>query len=587
MEILTIESIDRSIGKVEALKKAKAHFRARVRAHQNRHGHQPDNAKRHEYWQELVEPLPDEVENDFEMLSLYEHILNHGTGKFQLDAIKDMIIRGESCYVDEKGESDYMDALISELRRVRQWLAAKPVQTSTDANPVDTTAKAGQEKTMLRPTVKDISGIIKKLKALKKKQVAFVNAKYKVSDSDIDKLADRLDAARTSLLWQYAGSVEELIKKAAGFDVTLMEPPLIDEIISDRPTKTLVRAISALPMDELQKLLDKFLPELFQNTKTTADNKRHIHQIKNSISRELERKKKCKSDPAKLIEALRKYEPIRRKPKGYWPKAIQDLIDQIDMLLGPYLDYFKENGTSGKWGQVYIELFLKAGITPNLDDMIHELIKIRYRVKIEAEQSAPQKPAATGQETKTDEEPYSNYNSSPAITRHERCIEHSKNGVESEGSVLTMPVRSSKHNWEAIKSEYDISKRDFGKKINFVSDPFKRKIIFRDVEHAFVLASQGFSKSAVILAGGVIEELLRMYLKHKKIKPKDKRFGEYIKACEDNKLLKHGVSRLTDSIRDFRNLVHIEKEKEKRYTISKATAKGAVASIFTIANDFE
>ena len=193
----------------------------------------------------------------------------------------------------------------------------------------------------------------------------------------------------------------------------------------------------------------------------------------------------------------------------------------------------------------------------------------------------------TGQETKTGEEPYSNYSSSPAIMRHEHCIKQSKNGVEAEGSVLTMPVRSSKDNWDAIRNEYDISKRDFGKKINFVSDPFKRKIIFRDVEHAFVLASQGFSKSAVILAGGVIEELLRMYLKHKKIKPKDKRFGEYIKACEDNKLLKHGVSRLTDSIRDFRNLVHIEKEKEKRYTISKATAKGAVASIFTIANDFQ
>jgi hypothetical protein len=33
----------------------------------------------------------------------------------------------------------------------------------------------------------------------------------------------------------------------------------------------------------------------------------------------------------------------------------------------------------------------------------------------------------------------------------------------------------------------------FGKKINFVEDTFKRKIIFRDVEHAYVLASLGFS----------------------------------------------------------------------------------------------
>jgi hypothetical protein len=158
---------------------------------------------------------------------------------------------------------------------------------------------------------------------------------------------------------------------------------------------------------------------------------------------------------------------------------------------------------------------------------------------------------------------------------------------KAEGIMRTMPEKSSKENWEAIKSEYGVSKRDFAKKINFVSDSFKRKIIFRDVEHAFVLASQGFSKSALILAGGVIEELLRLYLKHKKIKPKGNRFIDYIEACEDNKLLKRGVSRLTDSIRDFRNLVHLDNEKKKRHTVSKPTAKGAVASIFTIANDFQ
>jgi len=166
-------------------------------------------------------------------------------------------------------------------------------------------------------------------------------------------------------------------------------------------------------------------------------------------------------------------------------------------------------------------------------------------------------------------------------------IKQSKNREKTEGSVPTMPVRSSKNNWEAIESEYDISKRDFGKKINFVSDSFKKKIIFRDVEHAFVLASQGFSKPALILAGGVIEELLRLYLEHKNIRPECEKFFAYIKACKDNGLLKHGVSRLTDSVRDFRNLVHLSNEETSRYTISKPTAKGAVASIFTIANDFQ
>ena len=147
-------------------------------------------------------------------------------------------------------------------------------------------------------------------------------------------------------------------------------------------------------------------------------------------------------------------------------------------------------------------------------------------------------------------------------------------------------LSASKVNWEAIKNEYDITKRSFGKKINFVSDNYKREIIFRDVEHSFVLASLGFSKPAVILAGGVIEELLRLYLKHNHISPSSNSFDDYIKTCEHNGLLKSGISRLSDSVRHFRNLVHLSAEKTKTHTISKATAKGAVSSIFTIVNDF-
>jgi len=155
--------------------------------------------------------------------------------------------------------------------------------------------------------------------------------------------------------------------------------------------------------------------------------------------------------------------------------------------------------------------------------------------------------------------------------------------VEQETSLS---ATSSKANWEAIKDEYDETKRSFGKKINFVSDSHKRKIIFRDVEHSFVLASTGFSKPAVILAGSVIEELLRLYLKHKSIPPIKDDFDGYIKTCEQERLLKDSVSRLSHSVRQFRNLVHLSAEKTKKHTISKPTAKGAVSSIFTIANDF-
>ena len=140
--------------------------------------------------------------------------------------------------------------------------------------------------------------------------------------------------------------------------------------------------------------------------------------------------------------------------------------------------------------------------------------------------------------------------------------------------------------WDEIEKEFDINKRAFGKKIKFVTDPFKRKIIFRDIGHAYALANLGYAKSAVILSGSVIEELLRLFLSHKEIKPAQNTFDSYIQTCEANGLLKSGISRLTDSVRHFRNIVHLRKEKDSKITISKPTAKGAVTSIFTIVNDF-
>jgi hypothetical protein len=168
-------------------------------------------------------------------------------------------------------------------------------------------------------------------------------------------------------------------------------------------------------------------------------------------------------------------------------------------------------------------------------------------------------------------------------------VTQSETKQETKRSVFMTDAESSKNNWEAIKNGYGISKKDFGKKINFVKEQYKRKVIFRDVEDAFVLASQGFAKPAIILAGGVIEELLRLYLEHKKVPAERNDFFHYIKACKEQKqpLLKSGISKLSDSVREFRNLVHLAEETEKKHTITKSTAIGAVSSIFTIANDFQ
>jgi hypothetical protein len=164
-----------------------------------------------------------------------------------------------------------------------------------------------------------------------------------------------------------------------------------------------------------------------------------------------------------------------------------------------------------------------------------------------------------------------------------RSMEKGKQRQNKSVSVDQLEIADA---WKAIEKEYGESKRLFGKRINFVKDPFKRKVIFRDVEQAFLLAHYGFSKPAVVLAGGVVEELLRLYLESKNVRPIKNNLDSYIKTCEDNGFLKSAIHRLADSIRQFRNIVHLEKENSSKYSISKATAKGAVSSLFTIANDF-
>lgn len=141
--------------------------------------------------------------------------------------------------------------------------------------------------------------------------------------------------------------------------------------------------------------------------------------------------------------------------------------------------------------------------------------------------------------------------------------------------------------WSDIYQDYEVKKHTFAKRINFVTDKYKRKALFRDIEHAHILSKSGFSKPAVILAGSVIEELLRIYLETKNIRPARKTFDGYIKACNENDLLKGAIGRLSDSVRHFRNIVHLAAETSPRHSISKAKAKNAVSAIFIISDDFQ
>jgi len=279
-----------------------------------------------------------------------------------------------------------MNEIYQELAPLAQIITEKPAGTEVQAED------------MIIPTIGDIAGIIEKLKILKEKETVFINEKCK--DVSVEERSQNIANVHILKPIKYTGSTEELIKAAAGFDAKLSEKELLMEDMlalgnGSMPTKTLEEVVPTLPIDELRRLVNEFLPELLRNTEISADNKRYLHQIKKSISRELERKEKCKGDTAKLIETINQADLLRRQRKGDWPKDIKQLMNEIEKLLFPYLDYLEEKGTSGKWEQAYIEYLIKAGIPSKLDEVTQELEKIKYKIEVESQQSAPQKASKT------------------------------------------------------------------------------------------------------------------------------------------------------------------------------------------------
>jgi hypothetical protein len=153
-------------------------------------------------------------------------------------------------------------------------------------------------------------------------------------------------------------------------------------------------------------------------------------------------------------------------------------------------------------------------------------------------------------------------------------------------SIMQKEYRDTKYDWEDIEKDFEISKNQFGRRISFVKNSFRRYILFRDVEQAYALSKLGFYKPAVILSGGIIEELLRLFLENKGENVKNKKFEELIQICQKNQFLRSEINNLASAIRRFRNYVHLATEKSKKNSISKATASATVALIFTIINDF-
>lgn len=246
----------------------------------------------------------------------------------------------------------------------------------------------------LCPTAEVVSEIISKLKTLEKKQAAFVKAKSKALSTRITKGIDEACA-----------TVKGLIKEIAGYDCPEGIGSKLKEFELRPLTEKLHKAACArdLPINELQRLLDTFLPEI-ESTKTSTDNEYQLGEIRAILSSELKIKERYPYDPVKSKqEQYSALADIKKSQGGYWSKHILRLISEIQTLLYTYWDYFKANDLWEKIPTISrIMKLIKTGRPLDLEYIMQGLKDVECKMKIKEkqpahkslEQALPKDPAA-------------------------------------------------------------------------------------------------------------------------------------------------------------------------------------------------
>jgi len=202
------------------------------------------------------------------------------------------------------------------------------------------------------PTIEIISEMIDKLKILKVKEMGFENFILPV-----DEPGSREES-----------EAKQLIRTVAGCDADLSTEDHLSLLSGRNPITEKIPTLSINALRRLLRVVSKVFKEdmiqEIQNDQSifTKEGER-LYKIRNSISLELQSKKRNK----------------------------------IDTLLHVYWDYLKEEGSWGKDKQAYIKGAIESELPSELDNVIHELEKIKYKMEVEAKQPTPKKPAETEQ----------------------------------------------------------------------------------------------------------------------------------------------------------------------------------------------
>ncbi|GEM_PF-4615846 len=135
---------------------------------------------------------------------------------------------------------------------------------------------------------------------------------------------------------------------------------------------------------------------------------------------------------------------------------------------------------------------------------------------------------------------------------------------------------------------------------DFVSDPKIRAISQRDYKELGKVRSAKACKSTIILSGGLLEAWLSDALSrrpdeakasYKKLYPEKKRVNWTLECligiAEDLEIITPGATQLSQTLREYRNLVHPEKEIKSGYKVEKEEAEIAFNMVQIVMRDLK
>ena len=130
-------------------------------------------------------------------------------------------------------------------------------------------------------------------------------------------------------------------------------------------------------------------------------------RFKNAAGRELkvraENTERLKQAAREAVPEICKAVTAIRLLRHRWPDNIQTLINEIDLLLCPYDKFLRVNGSWGADEQKKIEAALKSTEPElnDLDEVIYELKKVKYKMEVEPKRKVSQQPLKAGRKNRS------------------------------------------------------------------------------------------------------------------------------------------------------------------------------------------